>query len=147
MQKLFTQYKHKTEELTHLAEQLAQREALLMRLRTCLMPAAQLALIGAQIKGDTLILITQSAAWATRLRLEAQTLLKVANDCNLRQYTIQIIPNPISVTKPIKHHIAEKPNEEALTQLKTLTEKLENTDALKSTMLRLLQLVSSPPAA
>jgi hypothetical protein len=140
MQTLFTQYKNKTEGLNRLADQLATREQLLMRLRGCLPANTQQSLTGAQIVDDKLILITTSAAWATRLRLDAQKLLSAANDPTLRHYTIQVVA-PHNEVSTQKHHTPDKPSDEALIALQALTHQLASDDILKDSMTRLLQVI------
>jgi len=144
MQTLFTQYKHKTEGLNHLAEQIEQRERLLLTLRACLNSSMQQALLSAEIMDDTLVLVTHSAAWATRLRFEAQNLLTAANHPNLRQYRIQIITKNNDAQTTQKHTSVEKPSDEAIVALQEITNKLAANDTLKASMTRLLGLVSKP---
>jgi hypothetical protein len=142
MQTLFTQYKHKTEGLNHLAEQIEQRERLLLTLRACLNTSMQQALLSAEILGDTLVLVTPSAAWATRLRFEAQKLLAAANHPNLRQYRIQVIAKHNDVQTTKKNTRAEKPSDEVIVALQEITNNLAANDTLKASMTRLLQLIS-----
>jgi len=144
MQTLFTQYKHKTEGLNHLAEQVEQRERLLITLRACLNSNMQHALLSAEILDDTLVLVTPSAAWATRLRLEAQKLLAGANHPNLRQYRIQVITNHKDLPITQQHRSVEKPSDEAIVALQEITNNLAANDTLKASMTRLLRLVSQP---
>jgi hypothetical protein len=142
MQTLFTQYKHKTEGLNRLAEQVEQREQLLVTLRACLNSSMQQALLSAEILDDTLILITPSAAWATRLRFEAQKLLAAANHPNLRQYRIQVITNHKELPTTQQNRSAEKPSDEAIVALQEITNNLAANDTLKASMMRLLRLIS-----
>jgi hypothetical protein len=114
----------------------------LVRLNKCLTPSTQKALVSASILDDTLILLAQSAAWASRLRLEAQALLVAANDPNLRHYRIQVVAQTNDIVESKTQHSAEKPSDEALRALQTLTDKLAPNDALKASMARLLRLVS-----
>jgi hypothetical protein len=142
MQTLFKQYKQKTDSLNHLTAEIEQRNDLLVRLNKCLTPSTQKALVSASILDDTLILLAQSAAWASRLRLEAQALLVAANDPNLRHYRIQVVAQTNDIVESKTQHSAEKPSDEALRALQTLTDKLAPNDALKASMARLLRLVS-----
>jgi len=146
MQTLFTQYKHKTEGLNHLAEQIAQRKQLLSALTACLTPNTQQALLSAEIIDDTLILVTPSAAWATRLRFDAQKLMRAANNPNLRQYRIQVMAQTTDIVETNKAQPAEKPDEATFASLQSLTDKLDAKDELKASMNRLLRLVSQPTA-
>lgn len=142
MQTLFTQYKHKTVGFNRLAEQVEQREQLLITLRACLNSSMQQALLSAEIIDDTLILITSSAVWATRLRFEAQKLLAAANHPNLRQYRIQVNVKHEVLPTAQAHRTLKKPNEETILTLQEITDKLCADDALKASMMRLLRLIS-----
>jgi hypothetical protein len=142
MQTLFTKYKQKTDRLNRLTAEIEQRNALLARLHACLTPNTQKALVSASILDDTLILLAQSAAWASRLRLEGQALLIAANDPNLRQYRIQVMTQTNDIIESKIQHSAEKPCEEALIALQALTDKLAPNDTLKASMIRLLRVLN-----
>ncbi len=143
MQTLFTHYQHKTKGLTHLVEQIAQRESLLATLRSSLNPNMHDALIGAEIVDDTLTLLTPSAAWATRLRFDAQKLLAAIHNPNLRHYRIQIMTQSHDIIERSTKYVSEKPSDDALVALQTLTDQLAPNDTLKESMERLLKAVKT----
>ena len=54
----------------------AKRKSLIMQVKSCLDPELSEHLIGVNVKDDTLILLSDSAAWATRLRYAGPVLCK-----------------------------------------------------------------------
>ncbi len=54
----------------------AKRKSLIMQVKSCIDPELSEHLIGVNVKDDTLILLSDSAAWATRLRYAGPALCK-----------------------------------------------------------------------
>lgn len=54
----------------------AKRKSLIMQVKSCLEPALSEHLIGVNVKDDTLVLLSDSAVWATRLRYAGPELCK-----------------------------------------------------------------------
>jgi len=91
------------------------------------------------VRGNTLILTTSSAAWATRIKLQSKELAQLASQ-EIKEFQwvtqIQIKIIPIAETppnpKPLERNISGK----AAKDLRAMAKSIEN-DALKSSLLRL----------
>jgi len=70
-----------------------KHKALIIQVKSCLDPALAEHLIGVNTKDDTLILLSDSAAWATRLRFagdELCTRLDKSFDLKLRHVRVKV---------------------------------------------------------
>jgi hypothetical protein len=76
--------------LTHLQNQLALQQDLLQKIRASLPSPLDQHCLGAIPRGETLILLVESSAWASRLRYLARELIKQLQQRQIRFKRIQV---------------------------------------------------------
>jgi hypothetical protein len=69
----------------------AKRKSLIMQVKSCIDPELSEHLIGVNVKDDTLILLSDSAAWATRLRYAGPALCtQLSEQFELTLHKVQV---------------------------------------------------------